>query len=140
MPAIPYEHCGNTIFSYRCQRQTLLCLLLLLLAEFPDWICLLASCPPPSANGVQWHSRGFDSHLTQGERSSVTDTQHTKSLSTRGCECEIPLHTVPSPTQLLTPSAVRMPSSCLLSAGASQTIEYLPQQFLFLVSLILHVI
>lgn len=53
----------------------------------PVW---LSTCSSASASGVQRHPRGLDSYLPQGESSSLTGTQHTKSLSTRGASVRFP--------------------------------------------------
>lgn len=138
MPATLYEPCRNNIFSYSYQRQAFLCLLLLLLAEFPDWTHLadnLLTCVS------QWCTKASQStrlrSSSRWEQLHDRHTQHAKSLSTRGCGCEIPLHTkwshTPVPDTACNEDALQLPDS----TGASQTIEYLSQHFLFLMSLIL---
>lgn len=143
MPAILYEPCRNNIFSYSYQRQALLCLLLLLLADFPDWThladnlltCVSRRCAKASqSTWLQSSSRW--------EQLRDRHTRHAKSLSTGGgvcvCVCVRFPFTLSGVThQFLTQLAMRMRSSCLFSTGARQTMEYLPQRFLVLMSLIL---
>lgn len=92
-----------------------------------------------SAYSAQLHPRTLCSNLPQGENSSVTDTVSTQSLSApEGVAVRFPFMLSGVTHRFLTQPAMRMHSSCLISTGASQTIEYLPEHFLFLKRLILH--
>lgn len=101
----------------------------------PIW---LTTCSPVSANGAQRHPRALGSDPPQGENSSVTDTLSRQSLSAPGGMHVRFSFTLSGITQpFLTQPSMRMCFSYLISTGASQTIKYLPQHFLFLMSLIL---
>lgn len=138
MPAILYEPSRNNIFSYNYQRQSLLCLLLLQLAAVPDWTHLadnLLTCVS------QWCAKASQGawlgSSSRWEQLCDRHTQQAESLSTGGTRVRFSF-TLSGITQpFLTQPSMRICFSYLISTGASQPIKYLPQHFLFLMSLIL---